>query len=93
MRGEEQHPAAFFSYLMLLIAALRFAAYARAKVLGARVLRTAKHLLSTRPIFHKLDETIRSHVFCSFFALALKTGPGGAHCRARPRGILAGHRR
>ena len=28
--------------------------------------RTAKHLLSTRPIFHKLDETIRGHVFCSF---------------------------
>src|SRR5216684_5383957 len=26
--------------------------------------RTAKHLLSTRPIFHKLDETIRGHVFC-----------------------------
>ena len=24
--------------------------------------RTAKHLLSTRPIFHKLDETIRGHV-------------------------------
>jgi hypothetical protein len=34
--------------------------------------RTAKHLLSTRPIFHKLDETIRGYVFCSFLALALK---------------------
>jgi transposase len=34
--------------------------------------RTAKHLLSTRPIFHKLDETIRGHVFCSFLALMLK---------------------
>jgi len=34
--------------------------------------RTAKHLLSTRPIFHKLDETIRGHVFCSFMALVLK---------------------
>ena len=32
--------------------------------------RTAKHLLATRPIFHKLDETIRGHVFCSFLALA-----------------------
>ena len=30
------------------------------------------HLLSTRPIFHKLDETIRGHVFCSFLALVLK---------------------
>jgi len=34
--------------------------------------RTAKHLRSTRPIFHKLDETIRGHVFCSFLALVLK---------------------
>jgi transposase len=29
--------------------------------------------LTTRPIFHKLDETIRGHVFCSFLALVLKT--------------------
>ena len=34
--------------------------------------RTAKHLLASRPIFHKLDETIRGHVFCSFLALVLK---------------------
>jgi len=34
--------------------------------------RTAKHLFATRPIFHKLDETIRGHVFCSFLALVLK---------------------
>jgi hypothetical protein len=34
--------------------------------------RTAKHLLATRPIFHKVDETIRGHVFCSFLALVLK---------------------
>jgi hypothetical protein len=34
--------------------------------------RTAKHLLTTRPIFHKLDETIRGHVFCSVLALVLK---------------------
>lgn len=35
--------------------------------------RTAKHLLATRPIFHKLDQTIRGHVFSSFLALVLKT--------------------
>jgi hypothetical protein len=35
--------------------------------------RTAKHLLATRPIFHKRDATIRGHVFCSFLALVLKT--------------------
>jgi transposase len=34
--------------------------------------RTAKHLLASRPIFHKVDETIRGHVFCSFLALVLK---------------------
>jgi hypothetical protein len=34
--------------------------------------RTAKHLFASRPIFHKLDETIRGHVFCSFLALMLK---------------------
>jgi hypothetical protein len=27
--------------------------------------RTAKHLLTARPIFDKLDETIRGHVFCA----------------------------
>jgi len=37
-----------------------------------QVFRTAKHLFATRPIFHKLDETIRGHVFCSFLALVLK---------------------
>ena len=31
------------------------------------------HLLATRPIFHKLDETIRGHVFCSFLALVMKS--------------------
>jgi transposase len=34
--------------------------------------RTEKHLFATRPIFHKLDETIRGHVVCSFLALVLK---------------------
>ena len=34
--------------------------------------RTAKSILETRPIYHKCDETIRGHVFCSFLALALK---------------------
>jgi transposase len=34
--------------------------------------RDAKSLLETRPVFHKRDETIRGHVFCSFLALVLK---------------------
>ena len=34
--------------------------------------RTTKSLFATRPIFHKLDETIRGHVSCSFLALVLK---------------------
>ena len=34
--------------------------------------RDMKSALDTRPIYHKRDETIRGHVFCSFMALALK---------------------
>src|SRR4030081_4109777 len=34
--------------------------------------RTAKSLFATLPIFHKVDETIRGHVACSFLALVLK---------------------
>jgi len=37
------------------------------------IIRTAKSILETRPIYHKRDETIRGHVFCSFLALLLKT--------------------
>jgi hypothetical protein len=50
------------------------AAMRRYKQLWAveQTFRTAKHLLATRPIFHKLDQTIRGHVFCSFLALVLK---------------------
>jgi Transposase DDE domain len=33
--------------------------------------RTLKSILATRPIYHKRDETIRGHVFCSFLALVL----------------------
>jgi hypothetical protein len=36
-----------------------------------QLFRTFKSLLETRPIFHKWDETIRGHVFCSFLALVL----------------------
>jgi hypothetical protein len=36
------------------------------------VFRTTKDILGTRPVFHKRDETIRGHVFCSFLALVLK---------------------
>jgi len=34
--------------------------------------RSMKSLLETRPIWHKRDETIRGHVFCSFLALVLR---------------------
>jgi hypothetical protein len=36
------------------------------------IFRSAKSLLETRPIYHKVDDTIRGHVFCSFLALALR---------------------
>jgi transposase len=35
------------------------------------IFRAAKTTLETRPIYHKCDETIRGHVFCSFLALVL----------------------
>lgn len=36
------------------------------------VFRTMKSTLETRPIYHKADETIRGHVFCSFLAVLLR---------------------
>ena len=33
--------------------------------------RSLKSILETRPIYHKCDDTIRGHVFCSFLALVL----------------------
>ncbi len=33
--------------------------------------RSLKSVVETRPIYHKCDETIRGHVFCSFLALVL----------------------
>jgi hypothetical protein len=37
-----------------------------------RIFRDMKSALDTRPIFHKCDDTIRGHVFCSFLALVLR---------------------
>jgi transposase len=36
------------------------------------IFRDVKSILETRPIYHKVDETIRGHVFCSFLALVLR---------------------
>ena len=36
------------------------------------IFRSTKSLLDTRPIYHRRDETIRGHVFCSFLALVLR---------------------
>lgn len=41
-------------------------------LLVERIFRDMKSVLDTRPIFHKCDETIRGHVFCSFLALVLR---------------------
>jgi transposase len=37
------------------------------------IIRTTKSIMGTRPIYHRCNETIRGHVFCSFLALLLKT--------------------
>jgi hypothetical protein len=36
------------------------------------IFRTMKSILETRPIFHRCDETIAGHVFCSFLALVIR---------------------
>lgn len=36
------------------------------------IFRSMKTLLEKRPIYHKCDETIRGHVFCSFLALVIR---------------------
>jgi len=36
-----------------------------------QIFSSMKSLLETRPVYHRLDETIRGHVFCSFLALVL----------------------
>lgn len=36
------------------------------------IFRTTKSILNTRPVYHKCNETIRGHVFCSFLALCLR---------------------
>jgi hypothetical protein len=36
-----------------------------------QLFRSMKSIIDTRPIYHKCDETIRGHVFCSFLALVL----------------------
>src|SRR3989304_24719 len=36
------------------------------------IFRSMKSILETRPIYHKCDDTIRGHVFCSFLALGLR---------------------
>lgn len=37
-----------------------------------RAFRDIKSMFETRPVYHKCDETIRGHVFCSFLALVLR---------------------
>ena len=36
-----------------------------------KAFRAVKSVLETRPIYHKCDDTIRGHVFCSFLALMM----------------------
>jgi hypothetical protein len=36
------------------------------------IFRTMKSILDTRPVFHKCDDNISGHVFCSFLALVMR---------------------
>jgi transposase len=55
--------------------------------------RTAKSLFATRPIFHKIDETIRGHRVLQFPCSRAEEGAGGAHRRPRSQGLMARHPR
>ena len=50
----------------------QLAAFIKHKMKVEQVFRDMKSILDTRPIFHKLDETIRGHVFCGFLALVIR---------------------
>lgn len=41
-------------------------------LLVEEIFRTMKSVLDTRPVFHKCDDNISGHVFCSFLALVLR---------------------
>lgn len=51
-----------------------------------RCFREAKSLLRTRPVYHRTNEAIRGHIFCSFLALVLKQE---LEARMREAGIEA----
>ena len=55
--------------------------------------RTTKALFSTRPIFHKLDATIRGHMFCSFLAVVLRKSCRPPRRAPSRQAGMAGHRR
>jgi hypothetical protein len=57
------------------------------------IFRAAKSLLETRPIFHKCDDTIRGHVFCSFLALVAQGIAGASRKFDRPARMGPCHRR
>ncbi len=54
------------------LSALQVALRYRERWMVEDIFRSAKSLLATRPIFHKCDDTIRGHIFCSFLALVLR---------------------
>ena len=64
--GGSSIPTAHDLTLLLQLAAFCF------RTMVEDIIRTSKSILETRPIYHKRDETIRGHVFCSFLALVLK---------------------
>src|SRR4051794_21429921 len=47
-----------------------------------QLVRTAKTLMRTRPIYHSSDAAIRGHVFCSFLALILRKELDERCCKA-----------
>jgi hypothetical protein len=59
----------------------------------SRCTKLSKSILETRPIYHKRDETIRGHVFCSFLALLLKQELESRETNRSGMGMERGHSR
>jgi hypothetical protein len=72
VRREERYDGTWVLRTNLELSAAEIALKYKQLWMVEDLFRSIKSLLNTRPIFHKRDETIRGHVFCSFLALILR---------------------
>ena len=71
IRGEARFDGKWVLQTDTDLAAAEVALKYKDLLLVESVFRNMKSILETRPIYHKCDETIRGHVFCSLLAVVL----------------------